>query len=170
MYGRMLLFASLMALPCATDGAGDTAVDRATLRGLKAVQVVIDPIHPELEKEGITRDALTTRIEQRLKSAGVPLNGEALEFLALKIVPARERRGPYCVSITLGVYQPVVLVRDSKVRTATDTWQVATLWVLQPKALYESTMSAVDELAGRFVEVYQAENPQGWRDSAPAPK
>lgn len=166
----MLLFSALMALPCALLAAGDTAVDRATLRGLKAVNVVIDPIHPELEQQGVTRDALQARIEKQLQAAGVAIDNNALEFLALRIIPAREKRGPYCISITLSLYQPVVLVRDREIKTATDTWQVATLWAMQPKAVYESTVGAVDQLAARFTEVYQSENPQGWRGASPPPK
>jgi hypothetical protein len=170
MYGSPFLFAACLSIPGLICAAGDTAIDRATLRGLKAIHVVIDPIHPELEQHGVTARMLQTRIEQHLKMAGIPTDSSALEFLAFKVIPAREKKGPYCVSITLSVYQPVVLARDGKIRTATDTWQVATLWVLQEKALYESVASAVDQLTGRFVEVYQAENPQGWRGASPAVK
>jgi hypothetical protein len=166
----MLLFSALMAWPGAMCGAGDTAVDRGTLRGLKAVNVVIDPIHPELEQQGLTREVLRARIEKMLQAAGVPVDSNALEFLALRVVPAREKRGPYCISITLSLYQPVVLVRNREIKTATDTWQVATLWAIQPKAVFESAASAVDQLAARFTEVYQSENPQGWRGEAPPPK
>jgi hypothetical protein len=161
------MFAALPALPGAMWGAGDTAVDRATLRGLKAVNIVIDPVHPELEQQGVTTEVLRTRVEQRLEAAGVPVDDDALEFVALKIVPARERRGPYCISITFSLYQPVVLVRDRAIKTATDTWQAATLWAMQPKAVYESTVSAVEQLVNRFAEVYRAENPQGWRGASP---
>jgi hypothetical protein len=166
----MLLFLALTAWPGALWAAGDTAVDRSTLRGLKAVNVVVDPIHPELEQQGVTREVLRARIEKALQAAGVPVESSALEFLALRLVPAREKRGPYCISITLSLYQPVVLVRNREIKTATDTWEVATLWAMQPKAVYESTVSAVEQLVGRFTEVYQAENPQGWRGDPPPPK
>ena len=156
----MLVFSAFLAWPGAMFGAGDTAVDRATVRGLKAVKVVIDPIHPELEQLGVTQQALLGRIERKLLEGGVPIDDSALEFVAVRVVPAREKRGPYCISVTLGLYQPVVLVRDRQIRTATDTWQVATLWAMQPKAVYESTVSAVEQLADRFVEVYQSENPK----------
>jgi hypothetical protein len=159
MYGRLLVFAALAA-PCAMRGAGDSQVDRETLRGLKAVNVIIDQIHPELERQGLTRESLQTRLEERLQEAGISVDRNALEFLALRILPAQEKKGSFCISVRLGVYQPVMLVRDNKIRTATETWEVATLWALQPKALEFSTRSAVDQLADRFVEVYRAINPK----------
>ena len=156
----MLVYAALLAAPCVVCGAGDSQVDRETLRGLKAINVVIDPIHPELERQGLTRESLQTRLQERLQDAGIPVDPKALEFLALRIVPAQEKKGTFCISVSLGVYQPVVLVRDNKIRTATETWQVATLWALQPKALEFSTRSAVDQLADRFIEVYLSLNPK----------
>ena len=42
-------------IPLATSAAGDAELDRATMRGLKAVNVVIDRIDPQLPKEACRR-------------------------------------------------------------------------------------------------------------------
>ena len=41
--------------------AGDATLDRASLKGVKAVGVIIDQLPPDLPKEGVTADALQAR-------------------------------------------------------------------------------------------------------------
>ena len=64
------------------------------------------------------------------------------------------------MSITIGLYQPVVLVRDAKVRTATQTWEVETILMADPKQLFRASMESVDELADRFVAAFRSVNPK----------
>ena len=72
----------------------------------------------------------------------------------------RDNRGPFAVAITMGAYQPVVLARDKNVRTATQTWEVETVLLAEPKQLYRGAMDSIDELAARFVTAYRSVNPQ----------
>ena len=136
--------------------AGDAALDRATLKGLKAVGVVIDTLDAELEKQGLTPGELESRIAERLRRADVPVDKNASEFIGLRIIQVRDKKGPYALCISEGVYQPVVLVRDKDVKTATQTWEVETVVMADPKLVHEAAMSSVDDLVDRFVAAWRS--------------
>src|SRR5437762_14019485 len=104
MHWKMFIFTALVALPTACHAAGDGELDRATLRGLKAVSVVIDQVDPQLPKEGVAPAALQDRIEDRLKEAKIEVNASATEFVGLQISAVRGSRGPYALSLTIGLY------------------------------------------------------------------
>lgn len=139
-------------------GASDGALDRATLRGVTAVNVVIDPVAPEVEKEGATGSALRARLEELLRNAGIPIDAAANEFVALRLSSVRSQRGPFAISTTIGLYQPVTLVRDRNVKTATQTWEVDTVVLADSKQVYRACMDSVDELGERFVKAYRSVN------------
>jgi hypothetical protein len=160
MRAKLFLTAALFAVPSMVQSAGDAVLDRATLRGLKTVNIVIDKLDPELGKEGITPGVLQSRLMTKMQAAGIPVNTAASEFVALRITSVRGGRGPYGLSITIAVYQPVVLARDAKARTATQTWEVETILMAEPKQLFRAAMESVDELADRFVTAYRSVNPQ----------
>src|SRR5690349_2769449 len=101
MQSKLLVVAALLLVPAVTCAAGDAELDRATLRGLKAVGVVIDRIDPQLPKEGVTGDALHQRLVNRLTAAGVPVVPDAQEFVGIQVSAVRANRGPYAISITI---------------------------------------------------------------------
>src|SRR5262249_8235511 len=144
--GMWMKLLAAACLPLMLLGAGDAALDRATLKGLTALNVVIDHIDPELEKEGLTRSILMERLEGKLQSVGVDLDRNATAFLALRVLQVRDRKGPYAVCMVIAVYQPVTLTRDRNMKTATATWEVETILMADPKLLYKAAISSVDEL------------------------
>ncbi len=156
MDGKCLIVLAAVALPL--GGAGDAAIDRATLRGVSAVNVVVDPVSSDLQKEGATASALLTRLESKLRDAGIRVDPASTDFVALRLTSVREPRGPYAVAATIGLYQPVALVRDPKVKTATQTWEVVTISLSDAKQVYRACMDSVDDLAGRFVQAYRSVN------------
>jgi len=156
----------LLLLPWVLLG-GDTNRDRATLAGVKAINVVVDPLDPQLAKTGLTDAMLRSRIEERLRKAAIPLDTSAVEFLGLHITSmqvgkSRLQMGqsPYSLCFALGLYQPVVLVRDQKIRTSIPTWNVNAILVVPLKPLAESSLSTADQLADIFVNAWRAVNPQ----------
>ncbi len=141
-------------------GAGDTSLDRSTLRGLKALNVVVDRFDPELDNAAGIREALRARFARRLETASITVDAEAPEFLGLRLLHVRARRGPHALSITLGLYQPVTLVRDSGMKTATQTWEVQTILLSDPKGLNDAIVRAADELLDGFIAAYRSVNPE----------
>jgi hypothetical protein len=149
----------LLSLPSLAPGAGNGALDRATLRGLTAVNVIVDKVDPQIEGAGVTASALRARLEDKLREANLTVDTSKSEFLAVRLTGVRANRGPFALAVTMGAYQPVTLSRDPKVRTATQTWEVETVLLAEPKQLYRATMDCVDELARSFVEAWKSVNP-----------
>lgn len=157
---RWLIAAALLLLPPVSRGAGDAALDRATLKGLQGVGVVVDVIAPELQKLGITRDSMISRMLTRLQSKGIVIDPGAKEFVGLRITAVRGSRGPYAASLSFGLYQPVILSRDKEIRTSTQTWEIETVLMADPKVLLTACQESVDELADQFAAAFRTVNPQ----------
>jgi hypothetical protein len=162
MYGKSFILLAALALPL--GAAGDAALDRATLKGVDAVNIVIDPVSEELQHQGATASALVTRLEDRLIKAGVKVDKNSSAFVALRLTSVHSGRGKFigndqfAVAATIGLYQPVILVRDKNVRTATQTWEVETVSLADAKQVYRACMDSVDELAERFVKAWRSVN------------
>jgi hypothetical protein len=157
---RIPLLATLLLLPPATRAAGDATLDRATLKGLKAISVVVDVIDPELEKAGITRDLMLTRMLARLSTDRIHVDPGATEFLGLRITAAHSGRGPYALSMTVGLYQPVIISRNRELRTSTQTWEVEAVLLADSKILSTACTESVDDLLDRFATAFHSTNPQ----------
>jgi len=100
MHRRILLLAAFLLLPPAANAAGDAPLDRATLKGLKGVSVVVDVIDPELEKLGLTREAMLARLSARLQARHITIDPAATEFVGLRITAVRASHGPMALSLT----------------------------------------------------------------------
>jgi len=157
--GRNLFF-TLTLFMAFLANAGDATLDRATLKGVKAVGVIIDQLPQDLPKEGVTPDALQARLTERLREANITIDPAAKEFVGIRASSVRAAKGPYAVSMTIGLYQPVTLARDPSMRAAPQTWEVDTVMMADPKLLYRAAMDSVDDLAARFIAAYRSVNPQ----------
>ncbi len=156
---RILLIAALL-LPPATHAAGDAPLDRATLKGLKGVSVVIDVIDPQLEALGVTREVMLSRLLSRLQARHIAIDPNAVEFVGLRMTAVRAGRGPLAISLTLGLYQPVLLSRNHEMKTSTQTWEVESVLLADPKILITACRESADELADRFAAAFLAINPE----------
>jgi hypothetical protein len=86
---------------------------KETLRGLPGVAVVIEPLHPTTERDGLTQHQLQTEVEQQLKTAGIRVltheewkNTPGALYLYVDVAALRKSYGytrtPLrCVSISL---------------------------------------------------------------------
>jgi hypothetical protein len=152
--------AMLLILSGVTLRAGDTALERETLKGVKAVNVVVDPLDPQLEGQGLTSEMVRDRLKERLQQASIPIDPQAVEFLGLHITSMQTGKQPYSLCFSIGFYQPVLLVRDQKIRTASPTWGVNAVLVAPAKPMAQSALHTADQLADIFVNAYQAANPK----------
>ena len=159
MQGKILLCLSVLAAAVPLR-AGDGALDRATLRGIKAVNVVVDPLNRQLEQTGLTQEMLRSKLEERLRQAGIAIDRNSNEFLGLRVDSVLARKGPYSICFALGFYQRVLLVRDQGIRTATQTWDVNTILVVMPKPMVDGALNTAEQLADQFVTAYRFVNPK----------
>jgi len=160
MYRSILLTAALLLLPNPTNAAGDAPLDRATLKGLKEIGVVVDTIDPDLEKLGVTRGLVLTHMLARLSTDRINVDPSAHEFLGLRITAVRAGRGPFALSITVGLYQPVLLSRNHDLRTSTQTWEVESVVLVDPKILITACNESADDLLDRFAAAFHSTNPE----------
>lgn len=142
-------------------------MDRATLRGLKAVKVVVDPLGPELEREGLDANRLRGSIEQKLKFASVKVDNDVNEFIGLSISFAQAgkkvlsiKKGPYSLTIGLGVYQVAVLTRDMTTKTVVETWGIEKTASSSAHGVDHDVSNTVDDLVDQFVKAYLSVNPR----------
>ena len=157
-------FALSILLAPSLGGAGDGALDRSTLRGIAAVHVVIDPIAADISSEGPTAAALRSRMEGKLRDAGIKIDPASTEFLGVRVTGVQGAKGrfsakpPFAISTSLALYQPVILARDRNVKTATQTWEVDTIVLADPKQVDGACLDSADELAARFIAAYRSVN------------
>jgi hypothetical protein len=148
--------------------AGDSAMDRATLRGLKAVKVIVDPPSPEIERQGVDREQLRGSIERKLRDDGIKVDDNAIEFVGLSIASVATgrrstlsiKKGPVSLTVGLGVYQIVTLNRDPTTKTVAETWGDQRIMSAVPKGLEQELSGAVDDLVEQFVKAYRTVNPR----------
>jgi hypothetical protein len=152
---RILLFTLLAPL---LVFAGDSPRDRETLKGVKSVTVIVDTLPDDIAREGISGDALRSRLTERLRRAEIPIDEASKEFVGLRIASVRDTRGPYAAGITIGFYQPVTLVRDPATRFAPPTWDTDIVLMAAPKLLQRAVMETVDDLADRFIAAWRSVN------------
>ena len=164
MHQKLLLIAALLLVPHATNAAGDAPLDRATLKGLTGVAVVVDSIDPELEKLGLTREVMLARLLARMQARHIHVDPGATEFVGIRITAVRGRgslgQNPFAVSLTLGLYQPVLLSRNHEMRTSTQTWEVESVVLADAKILLTACRESADDLADRFAAAFLAVNPE----------
>lgn len=157
--GRVVAFLFL-ALIGMNGRASDTPTDRATLRGLMALNVVVDPPGPELEAEGLRAADLRARIADRVTKAGIAVDQSAREFLGLHVMALREAKGSYGICLSLGLFQSVFLERDRTIKTATQTWETHGVIVVRPKQVRTAMESILDQLVDQFAGAYGSANPK----------
>ena len=145
---------------CISAGArgGDSNMDRATLRGLKAMKVVVDAATPDMERIGLTQDHLRTDIEEKLRGAGINVSNDAQEFLGLGISTSPARRGPQPVSMELAVYQVVQLNRNKTTKTVAPTWSLQRVLLLPSRQVGRIVPRAMDDLVSQFIQAYREVN------------
>lgn len=154
---RILLLAVVAFVPPCTRAAGDYPIDRATLKGLQVVGVVIDTIDPLVENAGVTRDLLLSSMLKRLSADRVKVDPSAKEFLGLRINAVRSGRS-FALSMTIGLYQPVLLSRDREIRTSTQTWEVDTVLLADSKILLAACTDSAGDLIDRFATAFHTVN------------
>ena len=142
--------------------------NRATLRGLKAVGVLVENLPSEVEKEGLNRDQLQKTIESKLRLAGIKVLtkeeafytlGEPFLYININVNMAKTESDiyPYCIDMLL--IQKVSLLRDPKQTTYAVTWSTGGVGSIG-EAILSQLRENVEEMVDVFIKAYLAENPK----------
>ena len=160
MHRRIGLWLMIAAGVCLHAGASDGPIERATLRGLKAVRVIVDPPDEELRRAGVTAAKLVAMVEKRMEKAGIPTDSNAVEFIGMRITAAHAKKKSSAVCLTLAVYQNVNLTRDPKIKATTETWSGESVVLAPPELLFEAVSNTVNQLVDQFADAYRIANPK----------
>jgi hypothetical protein len=138
--------------------ASDDKTDRATLKGVTSVCVVV---------EG-KADAQAA-IEEKLTDAGIPVDKKATTCLYLNVrtlqavgrqgIAKRERPIPlYAVDVRLEFLQTVILSRDKTIKTYAPTWSSSNMATVSADELAKTVVELATGLTDQFVIAYKSVN------------
>jgi hypothetical protein len=139
--------------------AEDREITRLTLRGIKEVNLVIEPIEPEIQNLGLTQAQVQADVEAKLREANIAVapdieRGRPAVYLYVQVIrPERINRLFY--SISLSVLQNVILERDPNVKTNTDTWVAR---ILGMSSGTQAIRADIRSLLDQFIEDFGKAN------------
>jgi hypothetical protein len=146
----------------------DSKSNRATLRGLEGVGVLVEQLSPEVEREGLVKSRLQTEAELKLRMAGIKVltkeeclktPGEPYLYVNINVNIAKTESGIYPYSIDVLLIQKVSLLRDPKQTTYAVTWSTGGVGSIG-KPILSQLQNSVEEILDVFVKAYLSENPK----------
>jgi hypothetical protein len=141
--------------------------ERATLAGLTGVEVVVETMKPDAEREGLAGSTIQTDVELKLRQAGIRVLTSSDGFLApgnpylyLNVNTSRTRTGIYAYCIELQVKQGVKLTRNPAIISSSPTWQARGYVGTVGASNLHTVRDDVRDMVDQFVNAYLAANPK----------
>ena len=137
-----------------------------TLYGLEEVGVVVENVHPDAERRGLSRATLQTEVALRLQQAGIRVlaedgweetPGKPFLYLDLGIVPL-DNFPVYSVTVTLQLRQSACLARNLIVCETAITWEDTGVRHAVSVSRLASLQQDVRDAVDRFTSAYLAQN------------
>ncbi len=144
-----------------TFSANDSPDERASLKGLGAISVVVEDLAPAAQKYGLTVTLLQNDIKQRLQRAGIAVRQEADPYLYVQITvvdPGGVLPLGYSIQVTL--MQEVALPRGINPHFQAPTWWVSSAGITGADRLSASISGKVQEFVDQFTRAYASVNPK----------
>jgi len=86
--------------------------ERESLKGLKAVRVIVETFNNAIDSVRFTKEQVQTEVEQRLRRSGIHLKGDAHAILWISITGEKANDDIWAFSIRVDLDQSVLLERD----------------------------------------------------------
>lgn len=146
----------------------DSKSNRATLKDLPGVGVLVEKLPEELEREGLRRDQLQRGVESQLRKAGIKvfsreecskIPGEPYLYLNLNVNISKTESDLYPYTIDVMLIQKVSLVRDPNRITYAITWSTGGVGSIT-KSIVNQLRDNVAEVVDIFIQRFLAENPK----------
>lgn len=158
---RTALFAVLALALTHTESRAQLFVPtgRDTLRGLPGVEILIEPLQPELARDGLTQDSVVQAVTRQLKAGGVTIYPGQREnpsvskpYLYVHVNAARrDANGDYAVAVQVHLRQTLAsLTTESRIVNAM-SWDAHDVLIVTPARLKDSTLGEIGDLVGVFV-------------------
>ncbi len=142
--------------------------NRATLRGLKGVGILVEQLPPEVEREGLVRNQLQVETESKLRMAGVKVltkeecsktPGEPYLYININVNLAKTESEIYPYTIDAMLIQKVSLLQAPEQITYAVTWSTGGVGSIG-KPILSQLRESVAEVVDLFINAYLGENPK----------
>jgi hypothetical protein len=146
--------------------AQDDEDTRRTLRGLKEIFLYVEPLDPQLEKMGLTRNQIQMDTESKLKLAGINVqpgeefaksSGHPYLYVNVNISMLKTQITRYLFYIRIELNQEVALVRTPDVKVSAATWSTGG-WGIDFSM--DNIRQTVKTQVDKFINAFLAENPK----------
>lgn len=166
--------AAALLLAIASQAVGQTDLERESLAGLDGLFVVVEALDEVDQAGGLTREALQTYLELRLRQAAIPVPPmdespatERSPYLYLAVTTLQLETGRWTYMLELVVRQAACikggiegqgLLAQNKGCMLMASWDRSGLFLSGPQPLVESVLRNLAELMDMFVNDYLAVN------------
>jgi hypothetical protein len=146
--------------------AQDDEDTRPTLRGFPGVYVVVEPLNPQIERDGLTTDQVQRDMELKLRTAGIKVLskeefqktlGKPYLYVNVNISPLRTQITRYIFYIRLEFNQEVSLVNSPMTVVPAGTWSAGG-WGIDFSL--ENIRDILKNQVEKFANAYLAVNPK----------
>jgi hypothetical protein len=152
----------LVAASAAT--AVDDELSRRSLKGLKGVEVVVESLKAEAERDGLDETSIQTDVELKLRLAGIAvltkeerLAAPGTPFLYINV--NTQSGSLYAYSISVQLEQDVRLDRDPSTRISATTWSVTSVGTVGRNNLRD-VRDSIKDIVDIFINAYLSVNPK----------
>jgi hypothetical protein len=153
-----VLFAASLCIP-AGGWALDSYLTRATLKGIQAVEVLVEGPGPGAERDGLGPYQIHAEVASRLTQARISVVPRSPEFLYVVVTAEKDGGDLYAYSIRVELSQPVTLIRNPTLAVVSGTWSVERSGVA-PAARLSEVRTKVADLVDLFIQAYREQNPK----------
>jgi hypothetical protein len=142
------------------------AVDagRQSLKGVKGVFITVEPLAPEIERDGLTQRLIRKSVEVRLRRAGIKVlskvewfeeGGHPLLYVNAHVLRLAESK-EYIYAINVAVKQNVYLTREPIQIPSAATWWPGSVAGITPKL--SAVRDAINKQVDAFIQAYYSVN------------
>ena len=150
----------IIAAPAAIS-ANDSPDERASLKGLGTISLVLEDPGPAAQKYGFSAMRLQSEIQERLQQAGIAVRQEADPYLYVQITVVDGGGSlPLAYSIQVSMMQEVALPRGLNAHFQGPTWWQRSVGMAGADRVSQSVSSRVQEFVDQFIKAYRSVNPR----------
>ena len=132
-----------------------------TLKGLKAVSVVVETLNEPVKQLGFTEEELKQDVELKLRQNSLKVSSEnRVPFLYLNVNCMRvERIDAFVYNVQLSVVQNALVISNGE-HAAVDTWESSYLGIISANLVRNAVRESVKDRLDRFLNAYLKANPR----------
>lgn len=130
-------------------------IDRARLKGINDVYIVIEKVSDSARRVGINEDNIKTAVEIKIRRSGINVKEKgSIVMFYINVGVSVPISGLYAVSVSVGVKDMVSLVRDPQIKFQTTIWDKGAFGIAGEQRVKEGIKESVEELVDEFILDY----------------